>query len=194
MKFYQRAIMACVLPVVLLTGCVSIPKSIQGNAPLLQQDLTRVMSAPQLYVGQESRFGGKVVRVTNRDNTTRIELMVQPLDEGARPILGAASLGRLYADVPSFIDPAELTNQYLTVLGNIQRVEPGKIGQQNYNFLVIAVTGYQRWHLTQQVMSPPMPMDPWLWYGPRYGRRGFIDPWWGYSMQGPMPVQTFLTE
>ncbi|MBT0722368.1 Slp family lipoprotein [Rosenbergiella collisarenosi] len=194
MKFYQRAIMACVLPVVLLTGCVSIPKSIQGNAPLPQQDLTRVMSAPQLYVGQESRFGGKVVRVTNRDNTTRIELMVQPLDEGARPILGAASLGRLYADVPSFIDPAELTNQYLTVLGNIQRVEPGKIGQQNYNFLVIAVTGYQRWHLTQQVMSPPMPMDPWLWYGPRYDRRGFIDPWWGYSMQGPMPVQTFLTE
>ncbi|MBT0726299.1 Slp family lipoprotein [Rosenbergiella australiborealis] len=194
MKFYRRAVMACILPLVFLTGCVSIPKSIQGNSPVPQQDFVRVMSAPALYIGQESRFGGKVIHVTNRDNLTRVELLVQPLDEDARPILGSSSLGRLYADIPSFVDPAELTNQYVTVLGFIQRVEPGKIDQQRYSFLVINVTGYQRWHLTQQVMSPPMPIDPWVGYGPRYGRRGFIDPWWGYSMPGPMPVQTFLSE
>jgi hypothetical protein len=32
--------------------------AIKGTSPTPQQDLVRVMNAPQLYVGQEARFGG----------------------------------------------------------------------------------------------------------------------------------------
>ena len=45
----------------MLSGCVTIPDAIKGSSPTPQQDLVRVMNAPQLYVGQEARFGGKVV-------------------------------------------------------------------------------------------------------------------------------------
>ena len=45
---------------VALSGCVSVPDAIKGTSPTPQQDLVRVMNAPQLYVGQEARFGGKV--------------------------------------------------------------------------------------------------------------------------------------
>ena len=45
----------------MLSGCVTVPDAIKGSSPTPQQDLVRVMSAPQLYVGQEARFGGKVV-------------------------------------------------------------------------------------------------------------------------------------
>ncbi len=48
----------------MLSGCVTVPDAIKGSSPTPQQDLVRVMSAPQLYVGQEARFGGKVVAVT----------------------------------------------------------------------------------------------------------------------------------
>lgn len=89
-------VLACVL---LLSGCVSVPDSIKGSSALPQQDLLRVMNAPQLYTGQESRFGGKVVRVTNLNGLTRLEIATQPLDESARPRLGAASVGRIYADL-----------------------------------------------------------------------------------------------
>lgn len=47
----------------MLSGCVTVPDAIKGSSPTPQQDLVRVMSAPQLYVGQEARFGGKVVAV-----------------------------------------------------------------------------------------------------------------------------------
>ena len=57
-KGMSGALLACAL---LLSGCVSVPDSIKGSSQLPQQDLLRVMNAPQLYVGQESRFGGKVV-------------------------------------------------------------------------------------------------------------------------------------
>ncbi|EKP25324.1 lipoprotein [Klebsiella michiganensis] len=40
-----------------------MPDAIKGTTPTPQQDLVRVMNAPQLYVGQEARFGGKVVSV-----------------------------------------------------------------------------------------------------------------------------------
>ncbi len=59
---------------VALSGCVSVPDAIKGTSPTPQQDLVRVMNAPQLYVGQEARFGGKVVNVQNQQGKTRLEI------------------------------------------------------------------------------------------------------------------------
>ena len=92
---------------VALSGCVTVPDAIQGSSPTPQQDLVRVMSAPQLYVGQESRFGGTVVGIENQQGHTRLEIATVPLDSGARPTLGEASRGRIYADVNGFLDPVD---------------------------------------------------------------------------------------
>ncbi|MDE4771689.1 Slp family lipoprotein, partial [Klebsiella pneumoniae] len=46
-----------------------------------------VMNAPQLYVGQEARFGGKVVNVQNQQGKTRLEIATVPLDSGAAAIV-----------------------------------------------------------------------------------------------------------
>ena len=57
-----------------LSGCVTVPDAIKGTSPTPQQDLVRVMNAPELYVGQEARFGGKVVEVLNQQGKTRLEI------------------------------------------------------------------------------------------------------------------------
>lgn len=192
-KGMSGALLACAM---LLSGCVSVPDSIKGSSKLPQQDLLRVMNAPQLFIGQESRFGGKVVKVTNLNGLTRVEIATQPLDESARPRLGAASVGRIFADIRGFVDPVDLNNQYITVLGNIKGTEKGDIGKASYNFVVIDVRGYQRWHLTQQVMTPPQPIDPYIWYGPTRHRPGYWgpNPYWGMNLGQPAQVQTILTE
>ncbi len=87
--------------------CVSVPDAIKGTSPTPQQDLVRVMNAPQLYVGQEARFGGKVVNVQNQQGKTRLEIATVPLDSGARPVLGEPSRGRIFADVNGFLDPVD---------------------------------------------------------------------------------------
>ncbi|WP_414148644.1 Slp family lipoprotein [Erwinia sp. BNK-24-b] len=182
----------------LLAGCVSVPDSIKGTSPTPQQDLARVLNAPQIYVGQESRFGGKVVKVTNKDGLTRLEIAAMRLDESGRPILGTPSIGRIYADIHGFADPVDLNSQMVTVVGTIKGTEKGQIGQASYQFVTVAVTGYQRWRLTQQVVSPQPPMDPWIWYGPPRGRHrgGYWGPPPGamFYNQGPAEVQTILTE
>ncbi|MGK3142008.1 Slp family lipoprotein [Pantoea sp. C2G6] len=192
-KGLSGLLLACTL---VLTGCVSIPETLQGSSPQPQQDLLRVMSDPAIYVGQESRFGGKVVNVINLNGKTRLEIAAQPLDESARPRLGAASVGRIYADIHGFVDPIDVKNQYVTVLGTLKGTEEGKIGEANYKFLVIDVRGYQRWQETRQVIAPPQPMDPWIWYGPtrRHGGYWGPNPYWGMYNGGPMQEQTILTE
>ena len=182
------------LAALVLSGCVSVPDAIKGSSPTPQQDLVRVMNAPELYVGQEARFGGKVIGMDNRQGQTRLEIASVPLDSGARPVLGEASRGRIYADVNGFLDPVDFRNQYVTVVGTISGVEQGKVGETPYKFMVMKVSGYKRWHLQQQVMLPPQPIDPWYW-GPgpnpwRYGGYGG----WGWYNSGPAPVHTIVTE
>ncbi|MBK0350756.1 Slp family lipoprotein [Leclercia adecarboxylata] len=175
-----------------LTGCVSVPDAIKGSSPTPQQDLVRVMNAPELYVGQEARFGGKVVEVFNQQGKTRLEIATVPLDSGARPILGDASRGRIYADVNGFLDPVDFRGQLITVVGTIAGAEQGKIGNTPYKFMVLQTNGYKRWRVVQQVIMPP-PVDPWYW-GPHPWRYGYGYGGWPAYGPGPAQVRTVVTE
>jgi outer membrane lipoprotein len=174
-----------------LSGCVSVPDAIKGTTPTPQQDLVRVMNAPQLYVGQEARFGGKVVSVQNQQGKTRLEIATVPLDDAARPTLGEPSRGRIFADVNGFIDPVDFHGQLVTVVGPIVGVVDGKIGSSSYKFMLMNVIGYKRWNVVQQVVMPPQPMDPWM-FGPR--PRGYRFGDWGWYNPGPAEVINVVTE
>ncbi len=78
----------------MLSGCVTIPDAIKVRSPTPQQDLVGDECATTLYIGQEARFGGKVVAVQNR-RKTRLEIATGTADSGARPVLGEASRGRI---------------------------------------------------------------------------------------------------
>jgi len=180
------------LSVLLLSGCVTVPDVIRGTTPTPQMDLAVVQGAPQLYVGQESRFGGRVVGITNMENRTRLEIATLPLDEGARPMLGNPSVGRIAAYVNGFIDPVDFRNQLVTVVGPISGVENGKIGSTPYKFVTVNVNSYKRWRVVQEVMMPPQPVGPWGWgyggpYDSRWGR-GF-GPAWGGGWYSPPPAR-----
>ncbi|MGU0042528.1 Slp family lipoprotein [Escherichia coli] len=57
-----------------------------------------------------------------------------------------------------FLDPVDFRGQLVTVVGPITGAVDGKIGNTPYKFMVMQVTGYKRWHLTQQVIMPPQPI------------------------------------
>ncbi|WP_333890791.1 Slp family lipoprotein [Atlantibacter subterraneus] len=173
-----------------LSGCVTIPDAIKGSSQMPQQDLAAVMDAPRLYVGQEARFGGKVVSIQNQQGKTRLEIATVPLDSGARPVLGEPSRGRIFADVNGFLDPVDFRGQLVTALGTITGAVDGKVGATPYKFMTMDVTGYKRWHITQQVVMPPQPIDPW--FGPYPWRYGYGP--WGWYNPGPAQVQTIVTE
>lgn len=184
-----------IVATLLLSGCVTVPEAIKGTSATPQQDLVRVMNAPELYVGQEARFGGQVVNIDNRTGKTRLEIATVSLDEGARPQPGEPSKGRIYADVNGFLDPVDFRGQLVTVVGPVMGTVEGKVGETPYKFLVVQANGYKRWRVTQQVMMPPQPVGPWFWGG-SYPYRGHYGMWGGagWYIPGPAQVQTIVTE
>ncbi|EPZ8122263.1 Slp family lipoprotein [Yersinia enterocolitica] len=177
------------LGALLLSGCVTIPPAIQGTTATPQQNLNLVRTDPKVFIGQEARFGGTVINVTNEAHRTRLEIASVPLDSGARPILGEPSQGRVIAYVNGFLEPVDFRGHLVTVVGPITGVEAGKIGQTPYDFVVMNATGYKRWHLEQQVMMPPT-MGPWGYHNPGMWGPG----WGGWYNPGPAPIQTIVTE
>ncbi|MFV9997325.1 MAG: Slp family lipoprotein [Arsenophonus endosymbiont of Dermacentor nuttalli] len=195
---YQAAINAALLAgVVLLAGCVSIPASIKGTTQTPVESLSTVRETPELYIGQEGRFGGKVISVLNSNNQTRLKIAVIPLSKyDAAPILNTPSVGRLYAYIGHFLEPSDFTGRYVTVVGTITGIETGKIGSVSYQYVKIAVTGYQRWNQMQSVVLPPTGawgyVSPWY---PNYPHSLYYWNWgpWGYP-GGEAEIRTYLTE
>ncbi|RAT16306.1 hypothetical protein AU490_01595 [Lonsdalea populi] len=174
-----------------LSACVTVPESLRGTSEAPQMDLVRVMSAPAVYVGQESRLGGKVVAVSNEANRTRLEISSMPLDAGARPVLGAPSEGRFVAYVNDFLEPTDYTNQLVTVVGPITGSEQGKIGNRPYRFVVVQADRYKRWRVVQQLAPSAGMYDPWWGYR---GRPGW-GPRWGWDeWPGPARLEMLVTE
>ena len=115
-----------------LAGCVTVPEAIRSTSPTPQDDLVRVMNAPQLYIGQEGRFGGKVVKVTNETGRTQLEIATVPLDDGAVPLMHRPSVGRIIAQINGFVEPSDLKGQWMTVVGPITGTEKGHIDKADY--------------------------------------------------------------
>ncbi|WP_035341647.1 Slp family lipoprotein [Dickeya sp. DW 0440] len=178
-----------VLSVLGVSGCVTVPEEIRGTSATPQMDLRRVMTDPKVFVGQESRFGGQVAEVRNEANRTRLEIVSLPLDDGGRPTLDSPSPGRFVAYVSGFLEPVELKNQLVTVVGPIAGAEQGKIGDRPYRYVVIDVRGYKRWRVVQQVMLPPRAYDP-VW-DRRYHRTW--GPGWD-QWYAPARVESVVTE
>ncbi|MXP66676.1 Slp family lipoprotein [Pantoea sp. Nvir] len=198
--FHKEILRVSLICMLLLSGCSTVPDSIKGSSVPLQQDLVRVMNNPALYVGQQSRFGGKVMKVMNLKDKTRIEIATQPLDNGARPRIKNNSVGRIYADINKFVDPVDLDGHYVTVLGTIKGTEKNTIGQSLYNFLVVDIKSYKRWHTTQRVIMPVQSMNPWMFYNHPYNESGsrsnywIFDPYWTMSKECDQVVDTILTK
>lgn len=181
--------------VLLLSGCASVPQAIRGTTSTPQMNLVAVQGAPQIYVGQEARFGGRVVAVTNDKNRTRLEIAAMPLDSSASPILGEPSTGRFAAYYNGFLDPLDFKNQLVTVVGPITGSENGTVGQAPYRYVTVNVNSFKRWREVTQIVTPLQPLSPWGYgspYGPGWG--GGFGPSWGWYDTGPARVQTVVTE
>lgn len=180
----------------LLSGCVSIPQTIQGNKgqlvsatyPDISQNIAR-------YKGQQVRVGGKVLNVVNSKQGTLFEMAVLPLDSGARPEPQAAFQGRVLVKSAKFIDPLTLKDRLVTVLGRVDGETLGKVGEADYAFLTLNLQGYQVWHIQDDIV--PVNYPAYGAFGPSpYWSRGWgwgpvapgIMPGWGPDW-GPYPYQ-----
>ncbi len=166
-----------------LAGCAStVPKPIATEIdPPIQ--LTEAQNAPDAYRGRRVRWGGNIAQVSNLADATRVEIVARNLGESGRPSRADVTLGRFVAVIPGFLDPSVYAkDRQLTVVGTLDGVEVGKIGEYPYRYPVVRVETHYLWAPLRETDwrdRPPLGWyDPWYFpYRSRYDPF-YPYPWW----------------
>lgn len=159
---------------VLCAGCTTVPVPPDlAKPPEPDISVAQVQAGAQAHVGQRVRWGGTVLGVRNRAQTTEVEVLSRPLsDDGVPSTADGAGLGRFVAVMAGFVDPVTFPKDYrVTVAGEVARVETRNVGDYPYAYPVVTVRHYR-------TFAPPAPPAYWNRY-PYYGPAYPWGPWWG---------------
>jgi outer membrane lipoprotein len=156
-----------------MTACNTVPQTIQGNyQPLSVQEARALKDSPMV------RWGGIIAKVENQNNQSVIEIVAKPLNASARPEDVDASGGRFLAIIPDFIDPVVYEKgREITVVGQLSDMIEGKVGEMNYLYPVVRVTGHYLWK------KRPLVKEVHYWgatYWPAFPHSYYHYPHWRY--------------
>lgn len=108
--------------------------------------LTQAKIDPGRYKGEMVIWGGRIIRVTNRQDGTYLEILQLPLSYDGRPQESDRSEGRFVALYPGFLDPAIYReNRMVTVAGRIQGLEIISIGETKHSVPLVKAEKVHLW-------------------------------------------------
>lgn len=138
--------MALGFSVLLLAGCV-MPQSIRGTTSNPQQNFEAVERNPQIYQGQEVRFGGLVGSTVYdaKSNTTQLLLAVFPLDGLGQPDLDVHYQGVVLAYCAGYLNPEAYKGAIVTVVGPVIGYQDVVRNQTTYRYIQVRVNGFKNW-------------------------------------------------
>ncbi|NVD07046.1 Slp family lipoprotein [Vibrio sp. JPW-9-11-11] len=136
---------------IMLAGCSSLPDPLKSDNP----DLITEYSVWQANTeaSNQVRLGGVVASVANLQQRTRVEVVNLPISSAGKPDINQEPQGRFVAYIDGFADPVTLApGRLISFIGNSQGREQGLVGQYQYDFPVMNVTGFHLWRIEERVI------------------------------------------
>ena len=134
---------------ILLAGCASqriVPESME---PLV--DITvpfrDVLASPESYKGRVLVLGGEVLKAKRLQDSTQIELLQLPLEDGEEPSLDRLqSQGRFLALQQEFLDPATVVEgTRVTIVGEVSGVKTDRLDDVEYRYPTLILKHLHVW-------------------------------------------------
>ncbi|MFA9462021.1 Slp family lipoprotein [Thiohalorhabdus methylotrophus] len=96
--------------------------------------------------GTRVLWGGTIVNATNKEDSTRLEILAYPLDGDQRPDLEEPPQGRFLALEEGYLETASYApGREVTVSGRLTGLREGMIGEAAYSYPVVEVVDIQLW-------------------------------------------------
>ncbi|MCX7822226.1 MAG: Slp family lipoprotein [Syntrophobacterales bacterium] len=153
----KRKLVSILLGFLLILTAYSCAPSMFGQyASQIKEPITLLQAKanPARYKGEMVIWGGKIVKVTNRQEGTYFEILQFPLGYDAKPKEGDNSEGRFAVVYPGFLDPAIYRESRLvTVAGRIQGVEVIAIGEVRHTVPLVKAEKIHLWE-EARLVSP----------------------------------------
>ncbi len=129
------------LAMLLLAGCASGP-----DLPSLENQLTPKAAVANAISEQSIIWGGVIINATNLATTTRLEVLAYPLDKQHRPKTNENAEGRFFVEKEGYLETADYaSSRHITVHGQINTIEKGKVGEADYDFPLVKATEIHLW-------------------------------------------------
>jgi outer membrane lipoprotein len=129
--------------VAMLAGCAA---PVFKDAPPAVATPNEVASAPERYHDAGVVWGGKILGVRNRADTTEVEIVAYPLDRAQRPDPGAETLGRFVISLPGFVEPLDFpSGRYLTLQGRVSGTQVARIDEHDVVLPIVAEANVHLW-------------------------------------------------
>ena len=105
-----------------------------------------VQQNPETYRGAEVVWGGRIVAVENRPDTTEVEVVAYPLDRDQQPMPEAPAQGRFLLVLPGFVEPFDYpAGRHLTVHGVLAGTRVGHVQEHAYLFPLVRARAVNVW-------------------------------------------------
>lgn len=134
---------------ILLSGCSSqriVPESME---PLVDRTVPfgDVLASPESYRGRVLVLGGEVLKAKRLRNSTQIELLQLPLEDGEEPSLDRQqSQGRFLALQQEFLDPATVVEgTRVTIVGEVSGAKTDRLDDVEYRYPTLIVKHMHVW-------------------------------------------------
>lgn len=141
--FVRYYVIACVL---LLAGCAVTPPFSDDMLHNVDRSLQPEQALRGSVQGTKVMWGGVIVNATNTTDHTDFSILYYPLDGAQRPDRQHQPKRRFIARYPGYLETMVYApGREITVLGELQGVEQGKIGNAPYQFPVIKADKIYLW-------------------------------------------------
>jgi outer membrane lipoprotein len=104
-----------------------------------------VAAAPQA-AGKQVLWGGAIVRTSNLQDSTQVEVLAYPLDARERPQSERDPLGRFILEQRGYLEPGTYAEgRLLSVVGTVRGTRAGHVGEADYTFPVMDARQIHLW-------------------------------------------------
>jgi len=129
-----------------LSACASQVPILIKLPPNPDPEFLQVKDNIDTFQNQYVRWGGKIISVENKEDSTWIEILASPLNSYGRPNSYTDYEGRFIARVEGFLDPEYYTkDRYLTIFGTIDTEFVKRIDDHPYSYPLVSVKEYYLW-------------------------------------------------
>jgi len=134
------------LTILLLSACASQIPILIKLPPSPDPEFHQVKNNIDTFQNQYVRWGGKIISVENKENSTWIELLASPLNHYGRPGSNTNYEGRFIAKIDGFLDPEHYSkDRNLTIFGTIDTEFVKMIDDHPYSYPLVSTKVYYLW-------------------------------------------------
>ena len=129
--------------------------------------VAQVREAAASHLSQTVRWGGVILDIENKQESSWLTVVAFPLDDDGEPRTSEQSTGRFIVIVEEFLEPFVYSpDREITVIGQLLRMETFDVGEFSYEYPVIQAKHYFIWPVREEPVYIDYP--PYWWYEPWY--------------------------